>query len=64
MNTLDSLTLWRLTRMFEVTYLTVNGRYNLPSRTLQEAKADVKRLEDLNKQPGHLATGIRIIEVK
>lgn len=45
---------------YEVTYLTVSGRYSLPSRTLAEARADVKRLQDLNRQPGHLATGIKI----
>lgn len=48
---------------YEVTYLTVTGRYSLPSRTLEEAKADVKRLENINKQPGHLATGIKINKI-
>lgn len=48
---------------YEVTYLTVNGLFSLPSMTLAEAQADVKRLQDLNKQPGHLASGIRIQKV-
>lgn len=48
---------------YEVTYLTATGRYALPSRTLKEAKADVKRLEDLNKQPGHMAVGIKIVKL-
>jgi hypothetical protein len=48
---------------YEVTYTTVTGQYSLPSRTLAEAKADVKRLKDLNKQPYHLATGIKIVKL-
>lgn len=48
---------------YEVIYLTVSGRYSLPSRTLKEAQADVKRLKELNKQPGHLASGIQIKEL-
>jgi hypothetical protein len=50
--------------MYEVTYLTVNGRFSLPSMTLQEAKADVKRLKELNKTPGHLAIGIKVKKVQ
>lgn len=49
---------------YEVTYLTATGNYSLPSRTLQEAKKDVKRLQELNKQPSNLATGIKIVKVK
>lgn len=45
---------------YEVVYLTVSGRYSLPSRTLKEAEADVQRLKDLNKQPGNWASGIQI----
>lgn len=48
---------------YQVTYLTVNGHYSLPSRTLAEAKADVKRLKDLAKQPGNWAGGIKISKV-
>lgn len=46
--------------MYLVTYLTVNGWFQLPSRTLKEAKADVKRLRELNKLPGNWAGGIKI----
>lgn len=45
---------------YQVTYLTATGRYALPSRTLTEARADVKRLKALNKQLGHTAADIRI----
>lgn len=48
---------------YEVTYLTATGMYSLPSKTLKEAKADVKRLQELNKQPGNLAAGITINKI-
>lgn len=49
--------------LYEVTYLTVSGRYSMPSRTLTEAKADAKRLRELNKQPGYSASGIKIRKI-
>jgi hypothetical protein len=49
---------------YEVQYLTITGRYGLPSRTYKEAKADVARLRQLNKQPGHSATGIKIVKLE
>lgn len=48
---------------YEVTYLTVNGQYSLPSHTLKEAQHDAARLKRLNKLPGHLANGITIKKV-
>lgn len=48
---------------YEVTYITATGSYSLPSATLKEAKADAKRLRELNKLAGHMASGIRIKEV-
>jgi hypothetical protein len=45
---------------YEVIYLTVSGRYSLPSQTLDEAKADKARLKQLSKTPGHGAWGIKI----
>lgn len=49
---------------YEVQYSTVTGRFSLPSRTYTEAKADKARLKELNKQPGHLATGIKIVKLQ
>jgi hypothetical protein len=48
---------------YEVTYLTVNGMFSLPSKTLAEAKRDVARLNKLNKTPGHAARGIKIVKL-
>lgn len=49
---------------YEVTYLTVYGRFSTPARTLAEAKQDVKRLQLLNKIPGNWAGGIKIVKVQ
>jgi hypothetical protein len=49
---------------YEVTYLTVYGRFGLPCRTLAEAKQEAAKLKLLNRMPGNMALGIKIEKVK
>lgn len=49
--------------MYVVTYLTVNGQYEEPFTTKQEAKQYVARLKKLNKQPGYSAAGVQVKEL-
>lgn len=48
---------------YEVTYLTVNGHYAIPAETLEEAEIWATKIKELNKLPGNMALGVKVVEL-